>query len=301
MAVTFLKKAVEEATAPQKSIIDVLKKNLGGYKPERSHKTVHASDITKTDFCPRQFALLHLLDMKKKDRYISAALQATFDVGNVTSDLFREKWAGQSAIGNWRCVKCDSMVTFKQKPLNVPCKHGGKCDWRYEEVNFVCQETQVSGSIDVIMDLGAPKLFLVELKIIKPDDFEKLAAPLAEHRIRTNLYMRLAEKSNNVFGGRVNVQQARVLYVSRGYGKKNADHNEILPFKEFTVERDDDALVPYLNRAKMVRIFKETGAIPLGVCKTSMDTPAKGCSVAKSCFSGKFPATQGKDCGTCKG
>jgi hypothetical protein len=30
-----------------------------------------------------------------------------------------------------------------------------------------------------------------------------------------------------------------VLYISRGYGKLNAEWNEILPFKEFVVKRND--------------------------------------------------------------
>ena len=293
MAVTFLQKVVAQNFEPKTDVITILRKNLGGYKPERSHETVHASDVTKEDFCPRQFALLTLLNETKKARYISTALQATFDIGNMTSDIVREKWLGASAVGNWRCVKCSKSFTFKKKPeANMPCKGGGCCEWKYDEVNFVCQTSDISGSIDVIVDLKAPKFFLVELKIIKPDDFEKIVAPLAEHRIRTNLYMRLVEDSNNVFKGAVSTQLAKVLYVSRGYGKKNVEHGEILPFKEFDVTRDDSVTQPYVDKAMKVKVFKQTGAIPAGVCKTSMDAPAKACKVCKQCFSGDYPATQ---------
>ena len=292
MAVTFLKAAAQEALGPKKSIIDIMRKELGGYQPARSHETVHASDLTKDHFCPRQTALLTILKAKKKDEYINTALQVTFDAGNVMSDLFREKWAGQHVYGNWRCKCCNSTVTFKQKPINVPCKMGGKCDWGYEEVNFVSQQYQVSGSLDAIMDLGAPKLFVTELKIIAVDAFEKLVAPLAEHRIRTNLYLNLVENSSSVFNGRINTKEARVFYVSRGFGKKHPDYNEILPFKEFKVERDDESLTPYLKKAEDIVVFKKTGALPHGVCKTSMDSPAKKCSVCKQCFSGKYPPTQ---------
>lgn len=292
MAVTFLKAAVQDALGPKKSIIDIMRKELGGYQPARSHETVHASDITKPDFCPRQTALLTILKLKKKDEYISTALQTTFDIGNQIGDLFCEQWAGQHVWGNWRCCKCDSLVTFKQKPLNVPCKHGGKCEWKYEEVKFISQKYQVSGSLDAIMDLGAPKLFVTELKIIAVDAFEKLVAPLAEHRIRTNLYLNLVENSSSAFNGRINTQEARVFYISRGFGKKHPEYNEILPFKEFKVERDDSSLAPYLKKAEEVVVFKKTGAIPHGICKTSMDSPAKKCSVCKQCFSGKYPATQ---------
>ena len=58
------------------------------------------------------------------------------------------------------------------------------------------------------------------------------------------------------------------------------------------MERDDASLAPYLKKAQEVVVFKKTGAIPHGLCKTSMDAPAKKCSVCKQCFSGKYPATQ---------
>ena len=119
MAVTFLKDAAQDAFGPKKSIIDILCKELGGYQPARSHETVHASDITKCDFCPRQTALLTVLKAKKKDEYISTALQVTFDAGNAMSDLFREKWAGQHVYGNWSCKRCNSTVTFKRSTSPV--------------------------------------------------------------------------------------------------------------------------------------------------------------------------------------
>lgn len=285
MAVNWLS---NKAALPQKSIIDVLRKNMAGWEKARDHTEVHASDVTKPGFCPKQLALLDITDKKKKDQYISTALRATFDVGNVTSDLVRENWAGKASHGFWKCEKCSHRSAFGTRPNESKCSTGGVCNYRYREAKFISNEYGISGSVDVFLDLGEPKLAVTELKIITPVDFETLAAPLAEHRIRTNLYMKLIEDDEGIFKHRINLKQGRVLYVTRAYGKKHPEFGEILPFKEFVVERNDAGLQPYLIRAKEVKIYKETGLMPAAICNTMLDTVAKACSVCAECFSGKF-------------
>jgi hypothetical protein len=70
----------------------------------------------------------------------------------------------------------------------------------------------------------------------------------------------------------------------------NAEWGEILPFKEFVVERDDDGIKPYLQRAKGLRIFREEKKMPSGICATATDKYAKKCEHCKACFSGDHPA-----------
>ncbi|ATS92304.1 hypothetical protein DLP05_064 [Stenotrophomonas phage vB_SmaS_DLP_5] len=290
----FLQQAQKEAFDPKQTIIKRLMKNLEGYRPARSHEIVHASDITKESFCPRQTALLDLTGLKKKDEYIDTPLQVTFDVGNALSDLFREDWGKGWVYGNWICVRCGQQRTFCLHPGQMECKSGGKfktCKWRYEEMNFVCQKYDVSGSLDAVCDLGAPKLFVTELKIITPVDFEKLVAPLPEHRIRTNLYMNLIENSDSMYKHKLNLQQAKVLYISRAWGKMHKDYNTILPFKEFDVARDDSVLAPYLGKAAAIKKWRTVKKMPHGVCQTTAEPTAKKCSVCKECFSGKYPVS----------
>jgi hypothetical protein len=285
---SWLDNALSKAKTPDKGIIDILLANMGGWEKARDHNTVHASDLTKPDFCPKQLALLKITGKNKKDMYVATALRATFDVGNSISDLVREQWLGKHAHGYWECRSCGTTSTFGIKPA-YKCKCN-TTHWRYVEANFLCQQYDVSGSIDVLVDLHAPKLKVTELKIITPVDFEALAAPLSEHRIRTNLYMKLIEGSDAVLANRINLQEAHVMYVSRAYGKKHAKYNEILPFKEFVVTRDDATLQPLLDKAKEIKVFKKTGVMPCGICATSMDPKAKNCSVAAECFSGQYNA-----------
>jgi len=287
----FLKKAIEQAFGPKSTLIDVIKANVGGMYEARSHEKVHASDLTKSDFCPRQIALLDITKIKKKDEFIPTAMKMTYDVGHAVSDLARGEWFGQSVYGTWECRTCGDVQTFTTKPQkHCPSLKKG-CDWRYHEIEFVGYPYQVSGSLDAIVDLGSPKLVVVEIKIMAVDQFEKLVAPLQEHRIRTNLYMRLIEDSNSIYKNRMNVHQGKVLYFSRGYGKKNDDYGgEILPIKEYPVERDDQVLEPLLDKARVVNDWRTKKIMPAGVCPTSFVQTAKKCSVCTACFSGKYPA-----------
>lgn len=288
----FLKQAVNSSLHPAKTIIDVLKKNTAGYEAARSLDTIHASDITKPNFCARKVALLDITKVAQKASYIPTALRTTFDVGNVISDLVREKWAGDSSYGHWKCVACSATRSFNTKPKNGCPQHGSKCHWKYQEVNFRSIDTDVEGSVDVFLELGSYKLFVTEVKIITPVEFEKIVAPLSEHRLRTSLYLNLIDRSASPYKSRINLQTGKVLYVSRAYGKLHSDYKEILPFKEFDVARDDAAIQPYLDAALKVKKFRASGVMPSGICATSFTKEAKGCSVCSQCFSGKFPAQE---------
>lgn len=291
----FLQKAKQIAAAPKYSIIQRLRMTVGGHEKPRPHTKIHASAVTKTDFCARQVALIDLTKPKIPDEYIPTALQTTFDIGNALGDLFRENWAASWTYGHWECARCDEQRSFCTRPSTHGCKSPRGHRWEYREVNFVSMQSTISGSIDAICELGAPKLFVTELKIMAPADFDALLAPLAEHRLRTNLYLRLIDESNSPYRDRFNLQQGKVLYISRGYGKKHAEHQEILPWKEYDVERNDAETQQFVDRGIMVKNWRETGVMPAGVCATSMEKRAQKCSLCKACFSGSYPvgATHG--------
>lgn len=283
-----------DANSATYTILDVLKKNIGGYRKARSRQLVHASDATKPGFCPREWALMDYYKVTPPDEFISAGLQATFDVGLMTEHIFVNKWIGNHAVGTWACTRCGEVKHMVTKP-GMGCTKHQKCQWEYQQAVFVSQEYGVSGALDLLVNLGAPKLFVTEIKIIKVEDFAELLVPLPEHRLRTGIYLKLISDSTNPLKDAINLQEARVCYVSRGFGKKNVSTGTILPFKEFVIKRDDSVCLPILNRAKKVKIFRETGAFPCGICNTALDTRAKNCPVNKQCFGGAHPPTQIKE------
>ena len=294
MAVSWLKTATLNVSKPKFSVIDTLKKSVGGYQPPRPMSTVHASDITKADFCPRHWALLELLDKEneKKGMYVGTALQATFDLGNAIAGVVINKWLRDYAVGHWKCRRCHTFRTFQKYPGQNSCLKGMQCDWVYEEVVFKSPVLGVSGSIDVILDLGGPKYHPIELKIMAVKEFEDLVAPLAEHRIRTNLYLKLIDEDveHPEWTSKIDTMMGKVLYVSRGFGKKHPVYNEILPFKEYDVVRSEDGLSEIAVRATLLKDFRaDKTKIPVGICATPLSKYAEKCNTCMECFSGKFP------------
>lgn len=287
---SWLKAAMLATAKPKESVIAILKKNLGGPQEGRSREIVHASDITKVEFCPRKWAFMDLKAIKSESEYLPVAMDVTFQMGLAAETLLVEEWLGASSVGNWLCRRCGDQRTMVNKPSGF-CKDGKSHWWQYIQTVVESEDYAVSGSIDCLVDVGSSKLMLTEIKTMNPTDFEKIIVPLPEHRLRTNLYLALVSLSNNPYKERFNLLEARVLYISRGYGKMNEVWNEILPFKEFEVKRDDADLKPALQKAKALKLFREGKGMPSGICATAMDKIAKTCSCCTYCFSGQFPAT----------
>jgi hypothetical protein len=288
--VSWLRQAIHKATRPKQSIIGVLKQQLGGPQAGRSMKVVHASDVTKTDFCPKKWALFDLFEKQAPTDTVATAMDVTYRMGLVTESLLIEEWAGDAVVGNWRCRYCYETRSMTPKP-GGHCPGGSRKHW-WQHVQMVVEapEYGIQGGIDALFNIGAPQLVVTELKTMNPDDFEKILLPLPEHRLRTNLYLWILEQSQHPHREKICISEARVLYISRGYGKLNAEWNEILPFKEFVVKRNDADLSEFLKRAAALKVFRQSGLMPHGICATALDKFAKNCSVCQPCFSGQYPA-----------
>lgn len=287
---SWLRNAIHQATKPTQSVIGILKQHLGGPRLARSMKVLHASDVTNPDFCPRKWAFFDLLEKDPPMEYVTAALDVTFQMGTEAERLLVEEWAGDAVVGNWRCRYCGETRSMTINP-GGQCSAGRKHWWEYRQV--VVEEAEaygIQGGIDALFNVGVPKLMVTEVKTLNTTEFEDILVPKPEHRLRTSLYLRILDQSQHPFRDKINLQEARVLYISRGYGKLNPTWNEILPFKEFVVIRDDLALMEPLKRATALKVFRKSGLMPPGICATALDKIAKNCSVCASCFSGNYPA-----------
>lgn len=275
------------AKKPKHSVINVLRANLAGPQPGRSREHLHASDVTAPGFCPRKWALMDLFEAKPEPEYVSTALAVTYRMGKVTEQTLVEEWAGDHAIGNWWCRRCGDFRSWTPKPGGF-CKDGHHHDWEYRQI-VIYSDYGIIGSPDVLFNVGSPFLLMVEIKILSAQEFDQIVAPLPEHRIRTNLYLKLMAASNDAYKSKCNLDEARVLYVSRGHGRMNPEWNEILPFKEFVVKRNDADLKLVLQKAQALRRSRAGEGMPSGICATATDKYAKGCSQCAACFSGQYP------------
>jgi hypothetical protein len=151
----------------------------------------------------------------------------------------------------------------------------------------------------MLVKLNQPKLRITELKTMDKDEFKALKAPLAEHKWRTNLYLRLVAESPHPWAKQVDTTEATIMYISKGgYGcaddepEKWGLFEKFSPFKEFTIKREDKLTDDLVKRAKAVTDFRK-GLVgsPCGVCSTAMSKRATKCTMKKACFSGDHPAT----------
>lgn len=272
-----------------------LHKALHNTQPGRSFDNVHASDLTRYDWCGRRRFILLLKNIGPKDDNLTAADRAVFDFGHAVQQV-ATGWFAEAgmAVGDWRCVYCSCMHRMQYRPYK--CTKCGCGTFEYAERRFVSQISGISCGIDLLISDMGSKLRVVEIKSVLKDDFVKLVGPLQEHRLRTRLYLRLVQESADEDRFRIDPEIGYVLYVCKGGYVK--DHEVMkwkfgdqgyTPFKDFVVERNDaetDALCTQPTAYKQAR---EAGVIPAGICTSQFDTAAKKCFVCQECFSGKYP------------
>jgi hypothetical protein len=283
------KEEIDPATYSPKFL---LHRHLVREETARSYTKVHASDLMgRKEFCPREYALgLKYLNPRDDER-IATAEAVTFEYGYAVESLVR-KWFSQMdrAHGNWECLACSKTYEFQRRPFKCSC---GSKAFDYKEITFTHGSSGVTCRPDLFLDFGRPKLTVLEIKSIDKEEIKKLAAPLAEHRWRTNLYMRIIDQSDSPHRDLIDTQDAFVLYVTKGgYGFKDEqlkkwklNDSDFSPFREFPVVRDDSQTDELLARAAMVREYRKTGVMPLGVCPTMLCQRAKWCKQAKHCWS----------------
>lgn len=291
IALKFLRRLQDDHLS-QRSLIELLDKRLAGMEPARSHHILHVSTVTDDErgFCPRQYALLDVLEQKLPAKFVRAAERVAYDNGNALHDLCRNKWLRNDVIGCWKCKTCKEVRHFSKLPA-LKSKDEHLHDWQYEEEVFTDPGTGTQGSIDFFVDLGNGKLTIVEAKSIDKDQFATLAGPMGKHRLRTQMYLALIDRSaSQAVKDQIDLTHGRILYISKGYGKKHAEFGKVLPLKEFSVTRNDEALIPYFEKGHQLHHFRNGGPLPALVCESHQDKRATNCPVCKQCFSGKYPA-----------
>ena len=294
MTVSFMKKAKD--FQPTGSLKFLLHSHLSGPEKARSLSILHASDLTKPEgMCPRYYALHDELGKKPQDRWLSTADVITYEMGNNLQDAIVNHYADMGrVVGHWKCLGCKVQQEFCKRPGE--CPECGCKAFKPEEVRFKSKVTGASCGVDMLVNLGFPKLVPVELKSMIKDQFRELVAPLQEHRLRTNLYLRLIAEADNEWSGQVATEEARVAYFCKGGYvadpelKKMGLHDTFSPMKEYKVKRDDKRTDDLSLRALAVAEYRAgKTSMPCGICSTALVKRAKGCAVKAACFSGDHP------------
>lgn len=292
----------------QVSIKHMIHKSLAGWEEPRPHGKIHASELLKEgrEFCPREWAFLDLgLVKQRKPEFVGTAMRITFHHGQDMERRLRNQWLRDYMVGTWECGVCSfEHPTFGKAPNGKCPKCGWGHQWQYKEVRLLSPTSGVSGGVDCFVDTGEKKHRLLEIKSMAPDMHKVLKAPLAEHKMRTSLYLRLAAEAELPESERINTSEATILYVSKSYGFKDESLKEagiadspFSPFKEFVIQRDDSLTEDAVNKAKALTLWRKMQAagtspgLPCGVCANGLIKRAQQCSAIGYCFSGSFMST----------
>lgn len=292
-----MKKALQSiANMKDVSIKTMLHQRMPYTEVGRGFELLHASTVTKEDyeFCPREAALQLLSKKEPKKRFISTSLNITFSMGRAIQEYLNNEWLADVMVGDWVCASCGYRKSFSRKP-KTKCSCGVDL-WRYEEHRILSPYSDIGGGIDGFVAVeDDQKLRVLEVKTMGKDMFKSLSAPMSEHRLRTNLYLRLLDEAG--YSDVVNTKVGHVLYIVKGFGVKDTEivkqkgvkDSAFSPFKEYKVKRDDSVTENLVQSARALKVFRETGKIPCGVCPTGLCSRAQKCSMVKECFSGQYP------------
>lgn len=292
MAMRRLKRAIDVANAtPVKSLLE---SQVGGYERARSKKVIHASDLTRIDpeYCPREQYLMVAERVEQAKPYVGTAMRITFDDGVSKQWRVNNVYLRDRMVGQWCCRVCKVVSKWRKGPPSYSTNNECDCTdnksiWEYKEPLFVHSDNGTTGSVDSLIDIGRNKLHMCELKIMATSLFPP-KMPLAEHTLRTRLYLRLIEESNHPYRTHINTKMASVLYMCRGHGRKDKS-GAVTPFAEFVVKRKDiDVDTPFSKAMAVMLSRKDKKMIPCGVCASPFDTRAKSCRVKKQCWSGRY-------------
>lgn len=279
------------SSQPHMSLKRVLHKFLCGHQPGRKRSTIHASDLTKPDYCPRREALMDLHETPTMPEALTTSQQVTFRIGRDLQAAVVE-WLSEIGllVGDWTCRRCGAEYPFMTRPeMCSECRGQAMTP---HEVRFRSEHTGASCGVDLLWRPDPRGLLqAVEIKTIDKDQFKDLKAPLAEHRQRTSTYLHIINDDPRPCAREVDCEQATVLYVSKGgwgvvdpeiarYGT-GEKHS---PFKEYVVKRSDDGLFP-LEKALSLHHWRTTGEeFPPRICESRSSPLARGCLMASECF-----------------
>jgi hypothetical protein len=290
---------ITQSLKKEYSIKNMIHKRLGGWEEARKSSHIHASDLMReSSYCPREQYFINIGVAKKKDEFLGTAMRLTFAFGRHIEESITNDWLRDVVCGNWKCGVCSSVYPSFGKYPTVACSKCGYKQWKYKETRFLSPVSGISGSVDAFIDVGDKKLRLLEIKTIAPDAFKALQAPLAEHRFRTALYLKLVSESELVESERINTQEAHILYIMKAYGIADPSIKEagisdsgFSPMKEFVIKRDDSLLTTNINKATVLHRCRQDPnlGVPKGVCNTAFEKRAQQCCANKPCFSGQYP------------
>ena len=213
MAMTFLKKV--EKLDKLKSVKYHLHATWGITSPT-GRRTVHASEVTKEDeLCPREYALTDLTKKKPARHYLSTSENVTYTMGRVLQDSWSNWFADMGkAICHWKCMGCGNCTSSRAGRSSA--RAATFSAFKPVEVRFQSALSRAFRAASTCWLPWARRSSGRSRSRPWRDQFKTLVAPLAEHKLRTNLLSADHRRVRPLRGRRWSAASGRpVLYISK--------------------------------------------------------------------------------------
>lgn len=274
----------------------LLHQTLGRVYKDRDKKVVHASDLTNPEFCSREHALHKLHNTDAGSQFIATATKITWEYGRFIEYQFRNVWLRHLVIGNWKCLQCgnicEEFIDYDEyySHYYCECTFDSPVVAEYFEPAFTLPTTTFTGSPDCFLPVD-DDIVPIEIKTIDKDRFVLLKGPEDEHVKRCQLYLFLIARSNHPAKNTICTDNMQVVYFSKSFGirdtkvkKYNPADRLFSPIKEYTVERDDDAIKDVLDALYLHYELEHLQMLPARICENVDCARALKCNVRLQCF-----------------
>lgn len=220
-----------------------LKKRHQQGEAKREGNHIHATNLI--DFCPREY----LLCIKHKvffnqPKPTSTAQMLTFEIGRAIEHV---------VISALRLEK----VVIDKEPLEI------------KEIPFPIIATPDIYTIFSTLDMP----YIVEVKSIKPEDFDNLSEPIVNHECQLSLYLWFAQALNM----KAHTEAGLVLYVAKT--------QKPMPFKAFFIQRNEAFIGRVKEQLTTLKTFSKSKKLPPRICNSKLALMARRpCKCLKECF-----------------
>jgi len=224
-------------------VVSGLSKRHKRFEDKREGNVIHATNLI--NFCPREYALCIKNGVfYNQPKPTAIGQKVTYEIGRRIEDMVREAlWEEKVVLDHLKGVGI-------KKPYPVV------------------------GTPDIWVKLSArDRPYIVEVKSIKPDEFDTLIAPKMDHICQVSLYLWFAGLNDLP----VHTDIGLIIYVVK--------LQKTIPIKVYPVHIATEFLKTVQKQLAELKRFSKTKKLPVRTCNSPSALMAKRpCKVLKECF-----------------
>lgn len=212
----------------------------------------HPSEFASDWFCLRKAVIRSVMADYgvEEDKSNTANMQLIFQLGHCLHDWYRDKYLGPMGVlhGTWECLNASCNETINGK-MPEKCSLCGS-QFTYKEDTIQCDTTGITGALDGYILGNDGKVYVIDLKTMKPESWDILQKPLKGNVRQLMVYMHKKD-----------IEQGILLYINKSTGRVK---QFIVRYSKSMYEQIIDETISETSRAienqKLPRMASKCGA-----------------------------------------